>query len=482
MINFKYIYKSLTGIIAIAGLTLSGCSNDKLNVSSTNNGQYDISAIPVALTVNSNNKAKNEFIEFRDELNTELFLTTTKEVTQTTDVEFYYNEELLTRYNFVNGTKYVAYNPELVTFQNEGVVTFEANSKKSAALQLSIVTSEDNDVDVTYVIPVSAKSNEDSNNQVVKIDKSTDYFIFVRDLTSLPDATKPPYTKIVNDKEVFWKEATKVISCMEVNDTNPLNNLNFTLKSSGKPLVDIVVLFSGNINFNAETGRVFNHNNPNVQHLLDNHLKYLKPLQDRGMKVVLGILGNHDRAGVTNLSDETARAFAQELKAVADAYNLDGFFWDDEYSKPMRPTPPGFVSYNNSSRLFYEVKKAMPDKLNMTYLWGGLYNASEIDGMRPKDFIDYAVSDYGAGPGSGYGSDFTDLQKSPYSQEYNLGRNMITNSSTIAGFKQYGAHMIFAMDPFRGNRSRQISSMQAIAKGLYDDELVVDKNYFPKDW
>ena len=40
---------------------------------------------------------------------------------------------------------------------------------------------------------------------------------------------------------------------MEVNDANPLNNLSFTLKSNGKPLVDALIIFSANINYNVET-------------------------------------------------------------------------------------------------------------------------------------------------------------------------------------------------------------------------------------
>lgn len=131
---------------------------------------------------------------------------------------------------------------------------------------------------------------------------------------------------------------------MEVNDANPLNNLSFTLKSNGKPLVDALIIFSANINYNVETGRVYIFNNENVQALLDNREHYLKPLQDRGIKVILGLLGNHDRSGVANMSKETAQVFAQEVKAMCDAYKLDGIFIDDEYSAyETSNITPGFV-------------------------------------------------------------------------------------------------------------------------------------------
>ena len=81
------------------------------------------------------------------------------------------------------------------------------------------------------------------------------------------------------------------------------------------------------------------------------------------MKVILGILGNHDRSGVANLSKEGAIKFAQELKAVVEAYELDGVFFDDEYSS--YGSYPGFVtpSVEAASRLCYECKRIMPDKL-----------------------------------------------------------------------------------------------------------------------
>ena len=50
----------------------------------------------------------------------------------------------------------------------------------------------------------------------------------------------------------------QVISCMEVNDANPLHNLCYTLKESKKYVFDQVILFSGNINYNAEIGEVYN--------------------------------------------------------------------------------------------------------------------------------------------------------------------------------------------------------------------------------
>lgn len=46
----------------------------------------------------------------------------------------------------------------------------------------------------------------------------------------------------------------------------------------------------------------------------------------------------------------------------------------------------------------------------------------------------------------------------------------------------YGAHMIFAMDPYRNNFDRQKQAMESIASKLFDDELVYDGKPYKKDW
>ena len=272
---------------------------------------------------------------------------------------------------------------------------------------------------------------------------------------------------------------------MEVNDTNPLNNICFTLKSSGKPLVDAVILFSSNINYNAETGRVYVYNNENNQAIFDMREKYLKPLKERGIKVILSILGNHDRSGVANLSDEAARDFAQECKAVCDAYDLDGVFLDDEYSSYQTPVPPGFVapSYAACSRLYYELKRAMPDRWTVAYGYGRTQYLTEIDGHQCGEYLDYALADYGSSVNNNMYPGLPLSGMAIRSSEYARGY-IYTSQSYLASMREqgYGAYMIFAMDPNRSNVNTQINSMSNIAKYLFDDELEVDYNFYKKDW
>lgn len=430
--------------------------------------EYETSDEIAAYVLSIDGKRNSTSTEFREKGETSLSLKLTKPATKEVTAKFSYDASLLEAYNLSNNSDYALYPKELVTFGNDGVATIASGKKDSGYLAVQFISDEKSDPSVSYVIPVSATITAGE----VKSGENTHYLIFVKDLTSIPDAAK--------------STGIKIISCMEVNDTNPLNNLCFTLKESGKPLIDIVILFSGNINYNAETGRVYNYNNENVQHLLDNREKYLKPLQDRGIKVVLGILGNHDRSGVANLSDETARMFAQELKAVCDAYQLDGIFWDDEYSGYMSPPPPGFVIPSNAAaaRLCYETKKAMPDKLMCAYVYSRTITFPEVDGVQPGEFLDWGIHDYG-----GYrdlSSNYPGLEKSGmalYSQEF--ARERFASATNLSQMRRngYGGHMIFAMDPFRPNfQRRQLPALRTIARTLFDDELVYDGKPFEKDW
>jgi chitinase len=96
------------------------------------------------------------------------------------------------------------------------------------------------------------------------------------------------------------------------------------------------VIFAANIrNRNREggTGTVapYVHLNESVQHLLTNRNKYIKPLQDKGIKVLPGLLGDHDGISFGTMDDEGQTAFVNDVKRVLDTYQLDGVDFDDEW-------------------------------------------------------------------------------------------------------------------------------------------------------
>ena len=455
-------------LLAVIPLALAtGCAKEEINLPEIDESRYqvptssDLEKLPVFSPESFRGNRLETPFEFTKEDELTLTFKSTRKGTSAALGSLTYDEQALSDYNQKNGTNYAAFPAEGVTIlsqEEEGRATTTELSRRISLTHVEGLLAE-----TVYVVPLTYKE-EKGRTQFIPV--------FVRDLSGYPGANK--------------STGIKIFSCMEVNDTNPLNNLPFTLKNSGKQLIDVVILFSANINYNEATGRAYVYNNENVQALLDHREKYLKPLQDRGIKVVLGILGNHDRAGVANLGDEAAKDFAREVSALCDAYSLDGVFLDDEYSNyGAASDTPGFVypSSAASSRLCYELKQAMPQKMVVAYVYGRMAPLISIEGKQPGEYIDYALHDYGrsedldryyAGlPRKGWGL---------YSQEFSRGNYAYSGQLRQILQKGCGAHMIFAMDPNRHNAGRQIMAMRDIARYLFNDELVYDGTRYPKDW
>ncbi len=464
--NILNASKCFVVLLLMLGAFFSAC-DESIDLAKLDEASYEVPGEVIGYITNNGGDRKMSFVDFRDKGTEEIYVGLTEEAPEDVTVSFRYEPSLLDAYNSNNDTEYQLFPVSAVTIP--GKVTIAKGGKVSGKGEVVFETTETLEKGRTYVIPLKA---ELASGNVGLSEAESEFLIFVDDLSKIPTADKP--------------SGIKIISCMEVNDTNPLNNLCFTLADSGKPLIDMVILFSANINYNNETGKVFVYNNPNVQHLLDNREKYLKPLQDRGIQVVLGILGNHDHSGVANLGTEAARQFAQELKVVCDAYRLDGVFFDDEYSSYKNPPPPGFVTPSNAAaaRLCYETKMAMPDKLVTVYVYSRTSSLPAVDGHDSGTFIDYAIHDYGGS--YDLSGNYPGLPRSGmalYSQEY--ARGYTTSETNLKSLRDggYGAHMIFAMDPFRRNFSySQKPSMERIARALFDDELVYDGKPYKKDW
>lgn len=276
----------------------------------------------------------------------------------------------------------------------------------------------------------------------------------------------------------------KVLSCMETGDADPRIHCEFFLEKEGKPLFDIVALFSANLNYNRTTGKVYLHMNPSITSIVQNRDRYIKPLQDMGIKVVLGIMGNGDPAGVAHLERETATYFIQEVKTVMDTYGLDGVFWDDEYTWPDE-TIPGLstTNVNNSSRLLFESKRAMPDKLNIIYALGGIESLRGVDNVKPGDYIDYIMADYQNNAGSLTLANWPGTnRKQGMPHPYELVRGLKGDPSLVISGR-WGGIMVFGLSEHRNNWSNfGLPSLQHIANTMFEDKLVYTGVSYPVEW
>jgi len=120
---------------------------------------------------------------------------------------------------------------------------------------------------------------------------------------------------------------------------------------------------------------------------------YLKPIRDRGIKVILSIVPNDDGVGVGNLftaknwtqalqdkygdypfNPEATYKMIDEIADLIKRLQIDGIAYDEEYVgdwKPAGGTPTGFaVNGGNILRFSYELDKAVGRHIiNETYEW-----------------------------------------------------------------------------------------------------------------
>ena len=398
------------------------------------------------------------------ELSVKVKLSVTAAAASDVEVKLFYDEGYLREYNYINKEQgeAVLYPKEKVTIPADGKMVLKAGQTESEEVEVKL-DATGLSMGSPYLLPLYLKAVE---NAAVK----------------QAECRVNVLVRKQNPKQI------KNVVYFEVNDCNPLNALEYEL-ADGTPFFDAVILFAANINFNRAEDVVYLSNNPNVQALLDDSEIYLQPLRKKGIKVYLGLLGNHDAAGLCQLSDWGAQQWAQEVAEACKTYKLDGVNLDDEYSSSPDLNNHWFAprSAAAGARLCYELKKALkatcPWETEVsTFAYGQLYSlpTSVKDLETGEDqpiskWLDFHVANYG-GTTSPYG-DLTKAQCSGMSLELNRGYGSITEDSARNMKNQgYGWCMWFAFDPsgtgtVSSNRYRSDNFIKAAAKGFYDQEL-----------
>lgn len=374
------------------------------------------------------------------------------------DVEVAFDADYLSEYNYVNKTDYLLYPEELVSLASDGLVSVAAG-QSGADVSLSI------DPD-SYAL----RNNADYLLPLVVRSKSTN--------VAIPEAGSR-INYILSRK---CKKEVKNVLYFEVNDVNPLNALEYRLED-GSMFFDAVILFAANINYDGMADVVYLHNNKNVQALLDETDVYIQPLREAGIKVYLGILGNHDAAGICQLSNWGAEQYAQELADAVKEYRLDGVNFDDEYSSSPILGNRWFTSPSSSAgaKLLYETKKAMSEKVSWdtevsVFQFGDLVNIPAVEGHQPGEFVDFWVANYGfpTSPLPGM------TKKNCSAMSVELSRDM-GDVSAAYGAKDagYGWFMWFSFDPVK-KLEGGVSAFREASDGLYGMRLIEPTGIYHK--
>lgn len=375
-------------------------------------------------------------------------------------VNLVYDAAYLDAYNVINGTSYQLFPESLVTIPANGEVTVPAG-ETSVSVTLHLNPDNINDLrnNVDYLIPVIVKPGAG--------------------LTAPSATSRVNYT--ISRK---CKKEVRNVVYIDTKDTNPLNFLELRLED-GSMMVDAVVLFAANINWDGKNQEVILNNNGCTQSLLDQTETYLQPLRKAGIKVLLGLLGNHDGAGIANLSEYGSKEYAKTLANAVLKYKLDGISYDDEYSDYGSLSGEWFsgASSGNAARLLYETKEAMKELVpwetyNMVYYYGNISAAlPSVNGVQPGKFVDIAVADYPAGA-AGQMLGMTKKQCAGGSVEMNEGRGANPGSAASIKAKGYGWMMWFSYNPVR--KPDNVDALKTAALGMYEMKMLTPQYYYKK--
>lgn len=455
----KY-FRLFAGIL-ICGSMLSSCA-EKFNVGNEVDEDGYLAATQQVVGIrNEDGKALFTTVEIaEDETTVTFYAELSKAASAATSATINVaDDSYVDSYNAEHGTSYLAYPAEGAKISDGNTVIVQGK-KKSDPVSMTITADASLAQDVTYMIPISVTSKSAESGKI--------HYVLVKDYRGKKFASSEKPSGI------------KLISCMEVGQTSPLFHKSFMLQNSGLPLFDIVILFSAKIDYDTEQCKLVVSNPVGVDGTLRSGI--VQELHDMGMKVVVSILGS-TYAGVAHLTDEACKTYAQELANYCEANELDGVFFDDEYTSYW--DYPGLTSPSTerAARLAYETKMAMPDKLVTCYMYSrtyGFYN--KIEGVEPGDFVDYGINDYNRWLDESYYLGMERKQVAPGSANFaEAYANWCATPANLQRVRNegYGAYMVYCLTANQTVWAREYEQLQNIAQYLYDDVLV-DTGYRPE--
>ena len=272
-----------------------------------------------------------------------------------------------------------------------------------------------------------------------------------------------------------------------VNTTNPLNAKSYyltdTISSSSEPFLDLCVLDAGKIHKSSDNMPTL-YLDSDMNHVLSNAATYIRPLQEKGIKVLLRILGDGQDMGVANMNDNQADAFTDILVWVVGSYGLNGITFDDQYSEYSSTV------YNSYSNIILKLREKFdtyfPDENRLITVrqWGNYNQISALAGAA----LDYA--DHGTyGPNvflssssiSGVTNDRWSPQALKISYNYSiLYHNMVKTRSMQASQGGYG---VISTDDMRSaDDINPLNVFVKIAEGAFQKTATYDGNNYAKNW
>ena len=406
----------------------------------------------------------------------------------------YYDEAVVDTWNTYGGVPVCEKLPEgSYTLPEEGFTIPAGQTDVQLPIEINL---ENLEYETSYMLVLKVQAKSDNIGDVSCGNDGLRYII-----TTAKEPAKP-----------VDHSTRKNVAIIEVNDVNPLSLLEVKF-TDGSLFFDGVVLFSSNIQYNADGNYVELYHNPNVQTLLEQRDTYIKPLQDAGIEVYLSILGNHTPAWVSNLLPETAEDFAAEVAAAVSEYHLDGVFLDDEYRGTYSKGEYTDLFYPYStyygtlepqySQFVYILKQALK-----TLDWNPkaiVYQVNEetwypVEGTPANEYIDLLIPDHNGKRAQYFGPSDMNIAKDNMAyitwncRTYGFGKAANTNlpginNSAVSGSLEYGNWVGWYnlnLDPTSGDgyfnwMNNTVRMMQFYAYYAFDGaEIATPTGYYKK--
>lgn len=349
--------------------------------------------------------------------------------------------------------------------------------EKATQIELKIVEFSETLKQGNYILPLKLKVGNINLFHLVSIFKDTEY----NPISSESKKPMPPGEYDCSNRE----EPIKMVAYVETNDYDIRNMGQFILKESKKPVFDMVILFAANMNYDAKAKKRVLFFNDKLQPILKDPEKYIKPLTDRGIKVIIDILPNHQGVGYANFqSYEEAIEFAQECKFYAEKLGVDGYDIDEEYAAYHNRPELKVIGEQSFLWFMRAMKEVMPDKLLTLYDYGHPLRASSVDSENKKvsDYIDYSWANY-----SENHSSFAGIPNKYYgklSKEANRGLWGLKYAAEENLKDCYGLYMFFNINGRDIKNRTAEKNISEMTKIFYGEECTFSGVYHkgPKDY
>ena len=188
------------------------------------------------LLLDENTNRSSSVIELRNnEYSTNIIFRLSKLPQKGVDIQISVDESYAITYNTIHETDFEVFPAANIKIANNGTYVLAPDDKNTPSIKVTLTSFEGMEEDKTYIIPLTVTS---STTGITLTDTSKHMVLLVQDYRNKPDTYK-------------GEDAMQTVLYFEVNDTNPLNALEF-LTQSGKYFFDHIVLFAANINWNPE--------------------------------------------------------------------------------------------------------------------------------------------------------------------------------------------------------------------------------------